>query len=60
MVNSTSDKKSYGILAMTATGTAFGVVRQDHQEDAIEIWQVADVMVDWSFTKSVDLDGAWR
>ena len=60
VVNSTSNEKFYGSVAVTATGTAFGVVKQDGQVDAIESWQVADDMVDWRLIGNVDLGGAWE
>ena len=59
MANSMSNKKVYGSVAVTATGNAFGVVKQDGQVDAIRNWQLADDMVDWSLTGNVDLGGAW-
>ena len=59
MVNSTGSGRSYGSVAVTATGTAFGVVKQDGQVDKIESWQVQDDMVDWSLVGNVDLGGAW-
>ena len=59
MVNSTSNKKSYGSVAVTAIGNAFSVVQQDGQADAIENWLVADDMVDWSPIGNVVLGGSW-
>lgn len=59
MANSTSDKKVYGGVAVTAIGNAFSVVKQDGQADAIENWLVADDMVDWSLVGNVDLGGVW-
>lgn len=59
MANSTSDKKVYGAVAVTATGNAFGVVKKIGQADTIENWQVADDMVDWSLVGAVDLGGVW-
>ena len=59
MANSTGNSRSYGSLAVTATGSAFGVVKQDGQVDTIESWQVQDDMVDWSLVVNVDLGGAW-
>ena len=59
MVNSTGSERSYGSVAVTAAGTAFGVVEQDGRVDRIESWQVHDDMVDWSSVGDVDLDGAW-
>ena len=60
MANSTTGNgRSYGSVAVTATGTAYGVVKQDGQIDGIERWQVQDDMVDWSLVGNVDLGGAW-
>ena len=59
MANSTGNGRSYGSVAVTATGTAYGVVKQDGQVDKIERWQVQDDMVDWSLVGNVDLGGAW-
>ena len=59
MANSTANGRSYGSVAVTATGTAYGVVKQDGQVDKIERWQVQDDMVDWSLVGNVDLGGAW-
>ena len=59
MVNSTDNKKSYGCVAVTAIGSAFGVVKQDGHVDEIENWQVQDDMVDWTLVGNVDLGGAW-
>ena len=59
MANSTGSGRSYGSVAVTATGTAYGVVKQDGQVDSIERWQVQDDTVDWSLVGNVDLDGAW-
>ena len=59
MANSTGSERSYGSVAVTATGTAFGVVQQDGQVDRIESWQVQDDTVDWSSVGTVDLGGAW-
>ena len=59
MANSTENMKTYESIAVTATGNAFAVVKQDGQADAIENWQVANDMVDWTLTGNVDLDGTW-
>lgn len=59
MANSTSNPKLYGSVAVTATGNAFGVVKQTGQMDKIENWQVEDDMVDWKLVGNVDLGGAW-
>ena len=59
MANSTSDQKSYGAVAVTAIGSAFGVVKQMGQADTIESWQVADDMIDWTSVGKVDLGGIW-
>ena len=60
MVNSsTGAGTSYGSVAVTAIGSAFGVVRREGQVDGIENWQVQDDMVDWSVIGYVDLGGVW-
>ena len=59
MANSTGSGRSYGSVAVTATGTAFGVVKQDGQVDKIESWQVQDDTVDWTLVGNVDIGGAW-
>ena len=59
MANSTDSRQSYGSVAVTAMGTAYGVVKQDGQVDKIESWQVQDDTVDWSLVGDVDLGGAW-
>ena len=59
MVNSTGTGNIYGSVAVTAMGSAFGVVKLDGQVDKIESWQVDDDTVDWTFTGNVDLNGAW-
>lgn len=59
MTNSTKNMKRYDSVAVTAIGNAFGVVKQDGQADAIENWQVADDMLDWSLVGNVNLNGTW-
>ena len=59
MVNSTGSGQSYGSVAVTATGIAFAVVKQDGHVDRIESWQVQDDTVDWTLVGDVDLGGAW-
>ena len=59
MTNSTSDQKVYGAVAVTAMGSAFGVVKKKGQADTIESWQVADDMIDWTSGGNVDLGGIW-
>ncbi|CAD6571477.1 MAG: hypothetical protein ASARMPRED_004609 [Alectoria sarmentosa] len=59
MVNSTGSGRFYGVVAVTAMGSAFGVVKQDGHADGIENWQVQDDTVDWSLIGNVDLSGAW-
>lgn len=60
MVNATGGGKSYGAVAVTATGSAFGVVKQDGHVDEIENWKLQDDMVDWSLIGNVDLSGVWE
>lgn len=50
MANSTKNIKPFESVAATAMGNAFAVVQQDGQADAIEIWQVADDLADWSWS----------
>ena len=52
-------RKSYGDVAVTATGTAFAVVMQEGEADTIEKWQVEDDVVTWDFVGIVNLGGAW-
>ncbi|KAL8718190.1 MAG: hypothetical protein Q9225_004652 [Loekoesia sp. 1 TL-2023] len=59
MTNSSSNGKSYESVAVTATGSAFGAVRQDGRVDQIENWQVTDDLVDWVLVGNVDLGDAW-
>lgn len=59
MANLTGNRKDYGSVAVTATGSAFAVLKQDGQVDWIENWLVEDDMVDWTSAGNVDLGGAW-
>ncbi|MCJ1429656.1 hypothetical protein MMC29_007571 [Sticta canariensis] len=59
MANSTKNMKSYESVAVTSTGNAFAVVKQDGQADSIESWRVEDDLVDWRPTGDVDLHGTW-
>jgi hypothetical protein len=59
MANSTSNKKEYGSLAVTALGNAFAVIRQDGSPDSIEYWRVLDNTVDWSLVGNVNLGNIW-
>lgn len=59
MANSTTNKRTYGDVAVTAIGSAFGIVKKNGQTDGIENWQVEDDTVDWKFIGNVDLGGAW-
>ena len=59
MANSTSDQKVYEAVAVTAIGSAFGVVKQTGQADTIENWQLADDITDWTSVGNVDLGGIW-
>lgn len=49
----------FGSVAVTAMGSAFGVVKQDGQLDRIDQWQVQANTVDWTLIGNVDLDGVW-
>lgn len=59
MANSTDNVKIYGSVAVTAIGSAFAVVKQDGQADAIGNWQVADDTVDWNLIGNINLNGTW-
>jgi hypothetical protein len=59
MSNSTENVITYGSIAVTAIGSAFGVVSQEGQKDVIGWWQVEDDLVDWSFVGNVDVGRAW-
>ena len=59
MANTADSGRSYESVAVTAIGTAFGVVKQDGQVDKIESWQVQDDTVDWTLVGNVDIGGAW-
>ena len=59
MANSTINMKSFESVAITSTGNAFAVVKQDGQAVLIESWRVEDDLVDWSSTGNVDLHGTW-
>ncbi|MCJ1463708.1 hypothetical protein MMC07_002317 [Pseudocyphellaria aurata] len=58
MANSTN-MKIYESVAVTTIGSAFAVVKQDGQADAIENWQVADDMRSWHSVGNVNLNGVW-
>lgn len=61
MTNSTANPKIYGSLATTANGKAFAVVStgDDPKKHAIESWQVADDLISWTSTGTVDIGNAW-
>ena len=59
MVNSTKSMGVFEDVAITATGNAFGVVKQQGQADTIKQWLVEDDMVNWNLVGTVDLGGAW-
>lgn len=59
MTNSTANPKIYGALAVTATGRAFAVVSTSNQTYTIESWQLADDIVSWTSTGTVDIGNAW-
>lgn len=59
MANSRDSQKVYGRIAVTATGSAFAVAKQNGQADRIESWQVQDNMLDWISTGNVGLGDAW-
>ncbi len=50
-----SNGKIYGSVAVTAMGSAFGVVKRQGQDDEIETWQVRDDMQSWTLTGNVNL-----
>ena len=52
--------KWYGSVAVTAIGSAFGVVLgRDGRAVGIEEWQLQDDIVDWRGVGNVDLGGSW-
>jgi hypothetical protein len=53
MINSTSNKKVYGSIAVTSIGYAFAVMKRDGQPDEIENWAVADGAIQWSLVGSI-------
>lgn len=59
MANSTANAKTYEAVAVTAMGQAFAAVSISDEKYIIESWQVADDMVDWSSTGTVDIGNAW-
>ena len=58
MVNPTNGG-IYGSVAVTAMGSAFGVVKQDGHADRIVQWQAQADTVDWTLIGDVDLGGVW-
>ena len=54
-IMSNSNGKVYGSVAVTAMGSAFGVVERQGQNDEIEIWQGYDDMQSWTLTGNVNL-----
>lgn len=59
MTNSTANPKIYGALTVTAIGRAFAVVSTNDQKYVIESWQVADDLVSWTSTGTVNIGNAW-
>ncbi|KAI9697603.1 MAG: hypothetical protein M1836_004553 [Candelina mexicana] len=59
MSNSQYYEKVYGSVAVTATGSAFGVVKQPGHVDEIENWQVRDDLQSWTLTGNVDTGSSW-
>ncbi|KAL8827857.1 MAG: hypothetical protein Q9191_002938 [Dirinaria sp. TL-2023a] len=59
MVNSTNIKGAFEDVAVTATGNAFGVLKQQGHADTIQHWLVEDDTVNWNLLGTVDLGGVW-
>lgn len=60
MTNSTANPKTYGSLATTANGKAFAIISTgDDPKYAIESWRVADDLISWTSTGTVDIGNAW-
>lgn len=58
MKNITTDPKNrkvYGSVAVTATGNAFGVVKQNDFLNKIENWQLQNHLVDWKLIGDIDM-----
>lgn len=60
MSNSTTNRRNYGSVAVTAMGSAFGVVSEQNVVDRIEHWQVEDNTVDWKLVEDLDLGDSWK
>lgn len=54
-----SGQRAFGAAAVTAIGTAFSIVGKHGEKDTIEVWQVADDMVDWTPAGNIDVGDAW-
>lgn len=60
MANSTADPKAFEAVAITDSGQAFAIVSTSGgQEKSIESWRVADDLVSWMSTGTVDVGNAW-
>lgn len=59
MSNSSNNELTFGSIAMTSIGAAFGVVQLPNGTEVIQSWQVADDFVDWTSTEYVDIGSAW-
>lgn len=60
MANSTANPRIYGGVAVTAIGSAFGVVSEQGQVDKIRNWQVEDDTMNWKLVGDLDLGGSWK
>jgi hypothetical protein len=59
MSNSTNNELTFGSIAMTSMGAAFGVVQLPNRTEVIQSWQVADDFVDWTSAGYVDIGDSW-
>lgn len=60
MANSTTNQKRYSGVAVTAIGSAFGVVSEPSEVDKIRHWQVEDDTVNWKSIGNLNLSDSWK
>ncbi len=60
LANSTANPITYGSVAVTATGQAFGVVSNSGKNFTIQSWQVADDYKTWVSAGLVDIGAVWN
>lgn len=60
MVNSTTNAKKFGNVAVTATGNAFGIVNEYGDLDRLENWQAENDMIDWTGVGKLNVSGFWN